>query len=150
MNVGPLSRLRQTVSRTNADYLRWKLGKWAREYAPNIKVVPEGSQVSVPLESNEHAIAEISLASSASPIVVSDTRLVREGETLLRYDQVEHCIWIDRDREMKGMLKHSHFQRMILERSDGSELILDGLGQAVFPLLQFFWFKLGRGEPTAG
>lgn len=39
---------------------------------------------------------------------------------------------------------------MILERSDGSELVLEGLEQAVFPLLKFFWFKLGCREPAAG
>lgn len=138
------------MPRTNADYLRWKLGKWAREYAPNITMFAEGSSDRIRLESDEAAIAEISLASGESPIVVTDARLVRDGETLLRYDDLEHCIWIDRDRELKVKRKATHFHRIILERNDGSDLVLEGLGQAVFPLLKFFWFKLGRGEPAVG
>jgi len=51
---------------------------------------------------------------------------------------------------MKIKQKGSHFHRMILERNDGSDLVLEGLGQAVFPLLNFFWSKLGRREPAVG
>ena len=143
------SRLRRTVPRTNADYLRWKLGKWAKEYAPNVTMVEIGT-VPTPLETEEHAVAYISVADGSPPLLVTDKRLLRDGRTVLRYEELEHCIWIDRDHEQKAKLKHSHFQRIILERRDGSELVLDGLGQAVFPLLKFFWFKLGRGEPQAG
>ena len=82
-------------------------------------------------------------------MVVTDVRFVREGDTLLRYDDLAHCIWIDRDYQWRVKHKHSHFQRMILERRDGSEVVLDGLGQAVFPLLTFFCSKLGRREPVA-
>ena len=138
------------MARTNADYLRWKLGKWAREYAPNVTMFADDSTLPFQLESDEKAIAEVSVASGDAPIEVTDKRLVRAGETLLCYDELAHCIWIDRDHEMKVKNKHSHFQRMILERRDGSEIVLDGLGQAVFPLLKFFWFKLGRGERAAG
>jgi hypothetical protein len=138
------------VPRTNADYLRWKLGQWAREYAPNIRMLADGSSIPVRLEFDESAVAEISLASGGSPIVVTDIRLVRDGQTILRYDELKHCIWIDRDRETKVKRKTSHFHRMILELNDGSEFVLEGLGQAVFPLLKFFWFKLGRDESAAG
>ena len=138
------------MPRSNADYLRWKLGKWARDYAPNIRMLAEGSSVLAPVESGEALIAEISLASGGLPIVITDQRLTRDGATLIRYSELEHCIWIDRDREVKVKQKASHFHRIILERSDGSELVLEGLGQGVFPLLEFFWFKLGCGEPAAG
>ena len=135
------------MRRTNADYLRWKLGKSSRKHAPNIRMLAEESPIAIPLESSESAIAEISLTPAGSPITVTDLRLIRDGETLVRYEDLQHCIWIDRDRETKLKLKVTHFQRIILERKDGSELILDGLGQAVFPLLKFFWFVLGRGDP---
>lgn len=108
----------------------------------------EESPAPIPVEANETAIAEILLASGGSPIIVTDLRLMRDGETLLRYDELQHCIWIDRDREMQVKRKVSHYERLILERSDGTELVLDGLGQAVFPLLKFFWFMLRRGEPA--
>jgi len=110
-------------------------------------MLAEESPIAIPVESSESAIAEISLTPAGLPITVTDLRLIRDGETLVRYEDLQHCIWIDRDRETKLKLKVTHFQRIILERKDGSELILDGLGQAVFPLLKFFWFVLGRGDP---
>lgn len=139
----------ERMARTNADYLRWKLGRWARGHAPNILMFEGNPPTDIRLEPNETAIAQISLASGESPIVVTDIRLIRDGQSLLRYDELRYCIWIDRDLKMKGKLKQTHFQRIILERHDTSELVLDGLGQAVFPLLKFFRFKLGRGEPAA-
>jgi hypothetical protein len=112
--------------RTNANYLRWKLGKWARDYAPNVSMFDGSFATDFLLEPNEIAIAQISLASGGSPIVVTDLRLLRDQQTLLRYDDLRYCIWIDRDREMKVKLKESHFQRIILERHDESEIVLDG------------------------
>jgi hypothetical protein len=94
------------MRRTNADYLRLQLGKWAKEYAPNITMLGEGSLHSVRLEPDEIAVAEISLATGGSPFVVTDKRLVCDNETPLRYDDLEHCIWIDRDRELK--VKHRY------------------------------------------
>jgi hypothetical protein len=117
--------------RTNADYFRWKLGRWARDYAPNVRMFDGGFPTDFLLELNEIPIAQIALASGGSPIVVTEIRLLRDQQTLLRYGDLRCCIWI------------------ILERHDQSEIVLDGLGQAVFPLLKFFWFKLRRGEPTA-
>ncbi len=134
------------MPRANADYLRWKLGKCSNKHAPNIRMLAENSPISIPLDSNETAVAEISLASGGSPIIATDLRLMRDGTTLLRYDELEHCIWIDRDREMQVKLKVSHYHKIILERKDGSELVLDGLGQAVFPLLTFFRLVLRRRE----
>jgi hypothetical protein len=108
-----------------------------------------GFPTDFPLEPNEIAIAQISLASGGSAIVVTDLRLLRDQQTLLRYDDLRYCIWIDRDRKTQAGLKHSHFDRIILVRRDESQVSLDGLGQAVFPLLNFFWNKLGLREPAA-
>jgi hypothetical protein len=137
------------VPRSDTDYLRWKLGRWAKEFAPNIRMLDESFRADFRLDPSERAIAQISLASGGLSIIVTDLRLVQDGRTLLRYDELRYCIWIHREQAMKAKLKQSHFQRMILERTDNSELLLDGLGQAVFPLLKFFWFKRGCGEPRA-
>jgi hypothetical protein len=129
------------VPRTNASYLRWNFGRWAKQWVRNIVMLDAS-------DSGEQLIAEIALTSGASPIVVTDSRLMQDGRTLLRYEDLRCCFWIDRNPALATKLKHSHFQRMILERTDGTEFVLDGLGQAVFPLLQFFWIKLRRQAPA--
>jgi uncharacterized protein YodC (DUF2158 family) len=134
------------LPRTNENYLRWQLGRWARDYAPNVKMLEVEGPPDVQLPAGEHAIALVGLASGAPPLVVTDTRLMQADQTLLRHGSVRHCHWIDRDGEAAATMKHSHSQRLILGLEDGREVVLDGLGQAVFPLLKFYWFKLGRGE----
>jgi len=105
----------------------------------------------IDLQPNERAVALIMLTSGGPPLVVTDARLVQSGRTLLRYDYVRRCHGIVRDRERVNLdteaareMKRLHLQRLIFDLDDGQELVLDGLGQAVFLLLKFFWFKLGR------
>lgn len=102
------------------------------------------------LEPGERPIASVQLASRDAPLVVTDRRLVQAGETLVRHADVRHCYWIDPVREVAAKLKHSHFQRLIFEQKGRCELVVDGLGQAVFPLLKFYWFKLACCEPKRG
>ena len=42
------------------------------------------------------------------------------------------AISIDRDNETAAKLKTEKFHRVILELRDGSEVVIEGLGQAVF------------------
>jgi transcription antitermination factor NusG len=44
-------------------------------------------------------------------------------------------------------LKRTHFHRLILELSDGRRVVLEQLGQAVFPLLQFLGSVMQQSEP---
>jgi hypothetical protein len=133
--------------RSDESYLRWKLGRWAREYAPNVTLF-DASEPQI--EAGEHLIARITVSDDAS-VLVTDRRLLRDGETFLRYSDVRYCDWIDRDRQkITPELKVSCFQRIIFELNDGRILELDGIGQAVFPLLKFFWFKLGRSWSCGG
>lgn len=137
------------MPRTNENYLRWQFGRYARQYAPNVTMLDlEGTDVE--LESGEHAIALVGLA-SGPPLVVTDARLIQAGETVARYSDVSHCDWIarredirDLDTEAQRKLKASGFDRLILALNDGRDVVVEGLGQAAFPLLKFFWFKLGR------
>ena len=141
-----------TLERTNEDYLRWQLGRSARDYAPNVTMLGAADRIEVDLEPGECAVASI-VPRGGPPLHVTDARLIRAGGTLLRYGDVARCEWIDRDPEVAAGLRHSHFDRLIFDLKDGREVMLGGLGQAVFPLLSFFTRKLrlaGRGVPAAG
>ena len=149
MNVDPLSRHSNPV-RTNENYLRWQLGRWARQNAPTITVLDPQDR-SIALQPAETVIARISLDAPGSPLIVTDQRLVLSPDVSVWYADVEHCVWIDRDPDSKGMRKQTHFGRMVLEMAGGKEVVLEGLGQAVFPLLSFFHKKLHRyGGRVAG
>ena len=127
------------MARTNESYLRWKFGHWVAEgYALNVTLVLPGERPSATLGAGETAIARIGLEAESSAILLTDRRLLRGDETLVRFDEVESCIWIDRDDVVAARLKRSKFDRVILDLYDGREVVIDGLGQAVFPLLNFW------------
>jgi hypothetical protein len=135
------------LPRTNENYLRWKFGRWvAKGYTPNVILCAPGDGTSVGMEPGESTIARIKLTSEAESLLLTDLRLIQGGRTLVRFDEVAACIWIDRDRKTAAMQKAEKFHRVILELRDGSEITIEGLGQAVFPLLNFFWNKLGRSN----
>jgi hypothetical protein len=120
-------------------------------YAPNVTILPAKDAPEVELRPGEHPIAAITLASGGAPLVVTEARLVRAGQTLLEYADVRHCEWIERGRktinldvEARQKLKQSHYDRLIFDLNDRREVVLEGLGHAYSPLLKFFWFKLGR------
>jgi hypothetical protein len=133
------------LARTNENYLRWKFSHWvAKGYTPNVTLIAPSHGAGVALEVGESAIARIARDSGSEPLLLTDLRLFRGDKTLVRFDDVAACIWIDRDDETAARLKTEKFHRIILELRDGSEIVIEGLGQAVFPLLNFFWNKLDR------
>jgi hypothetical protein len=79
------------VPRTNENYLRWKFSVYAKDYAPNVTMLPAQDAQDFELRPEEHAIAAISLAWGGPPLVVTDTRLVRAAQILFRHEDVRHC-----------------------------------------------------------
>ena len=103
------------------------------------------------LEPGEVAIARIQPDAPGPPFLVTDRRIFQQPTVSVGYADVKHCVWIDRNPQSKGMQKATHYGRMVLETADGREVVLEGLGQAVFPLLSFFHNKLHRrGGRVAG
>ena len=138
------------MERTNANYLRWKFGDWvAKGYTPNVTLIALREDASVTLEMSESAIACIALDAGSEPLVLTDLRLVQGDKTLVQFDDVAACVWIDKDHETAARLKTEKFHRVILELRGGGEVVIEGLGQAVFPLLNFFWHRLGRHGGSA-
>lgn len=132
------------MERSIDNYLRWKLGQYAKgRHAPNVTLIASDQETPITLEPGESAVAHIKLEMEQEPIVLTDRRFVQEARTIARFEDVASCIWIDKDRDVAAKLKATEFDRIILGLHDGSEIVLEGLGQAVFPLLKLFWFKLG-------
>jgi hypothetical protein len=140
------------MPRTNENYLRWQFGRSVKKgHAPNVTMLPAQGAPDIELRPGEHPIAAVSLASGGPPLVVTDARLVRAGQTLLEHEDVRHCEWIARDPERMNLdpaaaqkMKLAHYDRLIFGLNGRREVVLEGLGQAYSPLLKFFWFKLGR------
>jgi hypothetical protein len=126
--------------RSNESFLRWKFS----QAMPDALNLTSLEITEIKLQPGEHAIAQIGQRSNNRPLLVTDTRIIQCGKTLFSYDDVLYCDWIDRDREIAIKLKGTHFSRLIIELKDGRQLVLEDLGQAVFPLLKLFWFKMGR------
>ena len=101
------------------------------------------------LRATEHAVARIALiedqsASKTDSLLLTDQRIIYNGAALFTWDDVRRCHWIHRDQAEAAKLKRTHFHRVIIELHDGNEVILDRLGQAVFPLLKFLWWIRGH------
>jgi hypothetical protein len=139
------------MQRTNENYLRWQFGRLVKKgYAPNVTMLPAQEVPEVVPRPGEQSIAAISVASGGSPLIVTDARLMRAGQTLFEHKDVLRCIWIARDLDISNLdvegaqkLKRAHYDRLIFDLDDRREVVLEGLGQAYSPLLKFFWFKLG-------
>jgi len=133
------------LARSNENYLRWQFGRWVgRGWTPNVTLIATDADPMVVLDPGEVAIAHVALDNDAEPLLITDRRLIREGKTLVRFGDVVGCIWIDKNTVTRLTLDKKKFDQMILELHDGNEVVIKGLGQAVFPLMSFFHQKLLR------
>lgn len=131
--------------RSNANYLRWKFGLWIdRGWTPNVSLLSPQDAEYAALKPGESAIATIRMDHAERPLVLTDARIIHADQTLVGFEDVAKCIWIDRDPAVAAKLKKSKFDRVILERLDGTEVVIEGIGQAVFPLMSFFRNKVFR------
>lgn len=111
----------------------------AKGHSPNVALVEDGAKTTIQLEDGEQLIAVIQTADGRE-YVFSDRRAAESDVTLFRYDEIVRCHWITDhpDPRESTRLKRTHFHRLILKLSDGRRVVLEQLGQAVFPLLRFF------------
>ena len=143
------------MQRTAANYLTWRFRQYHKKGSlPGVTLAAPNSVLG--LEPGEVAVATISLKNwngtepTDATLVVTDQRVLRDGTELIRWANVVRYHWIDRDISRMGELKSTRFQRIVLEAVEGTVTVLDGLGQAVFPLLSFLKWKgvAGGGRPA--
>ena len=139
------------VQRTTANYLTWRFSRAHKKgLLPNVRLAAAGPALI--LEPGEVAVASIALQNwngtepTEAVLLVTDRRVLRDGAELIRWSDVVRYHWVDRDISRLGELRSTRFQRIVLVARDGSVTVLDGLGQAVLPLLQFLkWSGLVGG-----
>lgn len=124
---------------TTATWLATLLRRSVRTgYSPNVSLAEDGGTVPVKLEAGEQPIAVV-WADDGREFAFTGTRMVEGGETLFLYADVVRCHWItdDPDRMEAARLKRTHFHRLIVELASGRRVVVEHIGQAVFPLLRF-------------
>jgi hypothetical protein len=81
-------------------------------------------------------------ATDGGVYVLTPRRLLRmvgdQAQTLVLYSDVVGYDWISPDMSKKVALKDEHFDRLYLHRRSGPDVVLDNLGPAVYPTLEFF------------
>lgn len=133
---------------TIETWLAHLLGQWVRKgNAPKVALVEDGTALGIQLEREEKGIALVRTADGREYVFTSH-RAIEDGATVFRYVEVVGCHWITDhpDPMERARLKRTHSRRMILDLGNGRRIVMEQLGQAVFPLLRFIRSIL----PTSG
>jgi hypothetical protein len=70
-------------------------------------------------------------------------------EATVAYGDVSGADWMATEIDEKTRMKRTpDFDRLIIERFNGASLVIDGLGQAVFPLLRAFGWIAARNNAS--
>ena len=72
-------------------------------------------------------------------LIFTDRRIIASGKMMFRYRELAECYWITDhpDPMVQARMKRTHFHRIVCKLADGRVMIVEHLGQAVFPLLRF-------------
>ena len=81
-------------------------------------------------------------ATDGSVYLLTPRRLLRmvgeQAQTVAMYSDLVGYDWISPDMSKKVALKDEHYDRLYLHRRSGPDVVLDNLGHAVYPMLEFF------------
>lgn len=129
---------------TTATWLATKL-KRGGKHATNVRLVEDGAGFPVQVTPGEVAVAVLE-TSNGRLLALTDRRLIEHGTTLFEYRDVVECHWMSKDYSTETaslspseqrVFKTEHHDRLFLRLSDGREILLEHLAQAVYPLLGF-------------
>jgi len=133
---------------SNADMVEIQLRKWIRKgHVHNVTLRPAYSHPSVPL--GETVIAEV-IDRSGQGLFFADSGFTLPGHGFIQYDDITAAEWISAaPLEVKARRKLEDFDHIEIALRDGSQVTLTNVEQAVFPLLHFFWWMIGRRKRAA-
>lgn len=144
------------------EKLRIKFRKSLRKgYAKNIEMDPAVPDAMTLVREPEEALIVRVDSTKGQHYWFSDRRLLREDDKgideLLRYESVTKAHWMFRDlwtdpvklvQSAGGasQLKANNFDRLEIESHDRL-VVLEGLDQAYWPVLHFFWWIMRTSAP---
>jgi len=124
-----------------SEKLEIQFRKWLNKgHLHNVVLRPSYTRSGLPLQ-EEFLVDVIDKAGRSIPFTESGFLAPERG--FIRYVDVKGVHWIAKDRaSFNPEDKREIFDRLEFELSDDSTLLLQGLDQAVFPLLKFFeWMQ---------
>jgi hypothetical protein len=81
-------------------------------------------------------------ATDGSVYLLTPRRVLRmvgdQAQTVAVYSDLVGYDWISPDMSKKVALKDEHFDRLYLHPRSGPPILLDNMGQAIYPMLKFF------------
>lgn len=121
------------------------LRKWiSKRGLANVTLNPCYSHPSVP--NGEPVIAQV-IDRSGRGLFFTGSGFALPGHRFIRYDEVTAAEWIASESfSVKIARKRDEFDRIELSVRDGSSVKLTDVGQAVFPLLHFFKWMIGKKD----
>ena len=129
------------------DMVEIQLRKWmARGRLHNVTLRPAYSHPSVP--AGETVLAEV-VDRAGRGVFFTGSGFTLPERGFIRYADVLTATWISSGAN-RSARKREEFDRIELSFRDGSSATLADVGQAVFPLLRFFGWMIGRREPRHG
>jgi hypothetical protein len=130
---------------SDADMLEIQLRKWIRRgHVHNVTLRPTYSHPSVPV--GEIVVAEV-LDRAGRGLFFTSSGLTLPERGFIRYADVLTATWISSGPDRIAH-KREDFDQIELSFHDGSSAMLADLGQAVFPLFQFFQWMIARRQNT--
>lgn len=110
-----------------------------RGHVSNAVLVEDGGVAPTAVEPGEQAIA-IVYTTDFRRLVFTSHRVIEDDSTLFRYADLIRCHHITEDSDLseKGRLKRSYYDRLIFELVGEKRIVIEKLGQSVWPLLKFF------------
>lgn len=119
---------------TAAERIEVQFGKWIRKFPlPQCTVLSKEAVARIVREGLDEPVVRITakggIRMDLTPSAIAIDGLVVPFEQLIGYH------WIDAEHQVKVRDKQDHFDRIVIMSRSG-EVTVDGLGQAVFPLMK--------------
>jgi hypothetical protein len=134
---------------TPAERIEVQFGKWNKKFPLDHCTILTKEQVATVMNQKKTAAIVTVHASDGRLLELFPSRLMWGGRSV-DYQDIERQEWIDLEREEKVRNKQAHFDRVHIVTRRGITT-LDGLGQAVFPLMKAIDMILKakkKGEPV--
>lgn len=119
---------------TPAERIEIQFGKWNKKFPLAHCTILTKEQI-VSVVSSQDSVAIVTIRASGDRVLELYPSYLKWTGHRIAYRDIDRQEWIDLELREKARNKQEHFDRVHLITRDGI-VTLDGLGQAVFPLMK--------------